>query len=203
MKKASLRVNVSSWCFMAPALLLLAVFTVYPIACGVGLAFCDFSLLQYNEAGQLVGPRWCGLDNFERLSHDSYFWLALRHSCTYLLVVPVLQLTSILVALALSHEGKLVSFWRTALYIPVVTSAVCVGIIWRWLLRSDGAINAVLQKIGAPEVPWLTDPNLALFSIMLVTLWQGVGYYMVLYLAGLQAVPRTKLRQEICRNKNP
>ena len=173
---------------MAPALLLLAVFTFYPILCGVGLAFCDFSLLRYDPSGQLQAPRWCGLENFRLAAHDRYFWLALRHSCTYLLVVPVLQLFSVLVALALNSQGRLIRFWRTALYLPVVTSAVCVGIIWRWFLRSDGALNSLLQTAGCTPVPWLTDPDWALGSVMLVTVWQGIGYYMILYLAGLQSI---------------
>ncbi len=177
-----------AWAFMAPALLLLAVFTFYPILCGVGLAFCDFSLLRYSPDGVLEAPRWVGWDNFARLQEDRYAWLALRHSLLYLLVVPVLQLAAILVALALNGEGMVMKLLRTAIYVPVVTSAVCVGIIWRWVLRSDGLLNALLGAVGIPAVPWLTDPDVALFSVMLVTLWQGVGYYMILYLAGLQSI---------------
>ncbi|MBQ7567587.1 sugar ABC transporter permease [bacterium] len=180
--------GLTAWLFLAPSISLLLIFTFYPIICGTVLAFCDFSLLRYTPEGALQPPRWCGVDNFSRLSHDRYFWLALRHSCMYLLIVPVLQLSSILVAFLLSRQGALSSFWRTALYLPVVTSAVCAGIIWRWVLRSDGAMNVLLQSGGCSAVPWLTDPDWAMLSVMLVTFWQGLGYYMILYLAGLQAI---------------
>lgn len=182
------RRTLTAWLFLTPALLLLLIFTFYPILCGVVLAFCDFSLLSYNPEGSLQPPSWCGWDNFRRLSQDRYFWLALRHSCLYLLIVPVLQLSAILVALLLNGPGAMVKFWRTALYMPVVTSAVCTGIMWRWVLRSDGALNGLLASVGVTGVPWLTEPHWAMFSVMLVTFWQGLGYYMILYLAGLQSI---------------
>lgn len=180
-----------AWLFLAPALIVLLVFTLYPIACGVGLAFCDYSMLRHNEAGQLCWPQWCGLDNFTRLWHDRYFFLALKNSLVYLLVVPVLQFLSILVALCLTQQTILNRMWRTALYLPVVTSVVVVGIAWKWALRSDGLINQVLGWLSGGTIApigWLTDSRLALYSVMFVTLWQGIGYYMILYLAGLQAI---------------
>lgn len=187
-KSVKRRRTLMAWLFMAPAFILLSVFTFYPILCGAALAFCDFSLLRYTPEGLLQAPRWCGWENFQRLGEDRYFWLALRHSCIYLLIVPVLQLGAVLAALALNGSGPWVKFWRTALYLPVVTSSVCVGIIWRWVLRSDGAFNALWTCMGGEALPWLTEPDWALFSVMLVTFWQGLGYYMVLYLAGLQSI---------------
>lgn len=187
-KRAQRRVSLTAWLFMAPALLFLSVFTFYPIICGAGLAFCDFSLLRYTPEGLLQPPRWCGWENFQRIGQDRYFWLALRHSVTYLLIVPVLQFAAILVALALSGGGAGVKFWRTALYLPAITSSVCAGIIWRWVLRSDGAFNALWSSVGGDALPWLTEPHWAMFSVMLVTFWQGLGYYMILYMAGLQSI---------------
>lgn len=173
---------------MAPALLLLGIFTFYPIMCGVTLAFTDFSLLRSHPDGTLVWPQYVGLANFRRLLSDSYFWLALQHSVTYLLVVPVLQLASIVVAVALNCTRPGVRLFRTALYLPVVTSVVVVGITWKWLLRSDGLLNNLLGYLGLPTAAWLTDANWALAAVMLVTFWQGLGYYMIIYLAGLQAI---------------
>lgn len=180
---------LSAWLFMAPALLVLAVFTFYPIVCGVLLAFFDFNLLRHTPEGVLAPPRWAGLANFERLIHDRYFWIAMKNSLLYLLVVPVLQIASILIAVAVNQPLRGVRFFRTAIYIPVITSVVVVGIAWKWVLRSDGLANMVLNAVGIPsKVAWLNDPDLALFSVMFVTVWQGLGYYMILYLAGLQSL---------------
>lgn len=200
MKGAGRRALVA-WLFLAPAMILLGVFTFYPILCGVGLAFFDFNLLRHTPEGTLALPRFVGLENFERLIHDRYFWIALRNSMLYLLVVPVLQFLSVLLAVAVNQPLRGMRFYRTALYVPVVTSVVVVGIAWKWVLRSEGLANQLLaglgvqglaRALGHPELfplPWLTDPDWALFSVMFVTVWQGLGYYMVLYLAGLQALP--------------
>lgn len=193
--------SLVAWLFMAPALLVLGLFTFYPILCGVLLAFFDFSMLRHTPEGLLAPPRFVGLENFQRLLHDRYFWTALANSILYLLVVPVLQILSILIAVAVNQPLRGVRFFRTALYVPVVTSVVVVGIAWKWVLRSDGLANRLLEALGIGRlaqllgvsdflpVPWLTDPDWALFSVMLVTLWQGLGYYMILYLAGLQTIP--------------
>lgn len=179
----------TAWMFMAPALLILGVFTFYPIICGVALAFTDFSLLRHTPEGQLVGPRWIGFHNFGRLWVDPYFWKALTNSMTYLLVVPVIQIASIALAVMVDKPFRGRNFFRTAFYIPVITSVVVIGITWRWVFRSDGLANFILGQVGLGPIPFLTDPNYALHSIMFVTLWQGLGYYMILYLAGLQAIP--------------
>ena len=178
-----------AWVFLAPALLILGLFTFYPISCGVGLAFTEFSLLRHTSAGELVGPRWVWFENFSRLWVDPYFWKALLNSVTYLLVVPVIQLCAIVLAVLVDKPFRGRNFFRTAFYIPVITSVVVIGITWRWVFRSDGLANFLLGWIGIEPIPFLTDPRYALVSIMFVTLWQGLGYYMILYLAGLQSIP--------------
>ena len=181
------------WLFMAPMLLILGVFVVYPMLCGTVLAFFDFSLLRYNDNGNLMGPHWVGLDNFRRLWSDPDFFFFFKNSCLYLLVVPPLQGMALFFAWLLNGQSRWEQLARTVLYIPVVTSTVVVGLCWRWMLRSDGLLNEALRMISwgnIEPIPWLTDSRLAIFSIMLATAWQGVGYYLILYLAGLQAIPR-------------
>lgn len=178
-----------AWIFLAPALLILGVFTFYPIFCGVGLAFTEFSLLRHTAEGQLVSPKFAGVDNFWRLWVDPYFWKALFNSLTYLLVVPVIQLAAIGLAVLVDKPFRGRNFFRTAFYIPVITSVVVIGITWRWVFRSDGLANFLLGLVGLGPVEFLTSPDTALLSIMFVTLWQGLGYYMILYLAGLQTIP--------------
>lgn len=182
--------RAAPWLFLAPALVILTLFTFYPMVCGVALAFTEFSLLRHTEAGQLVMPRFSGFDNFFRLWVDPYFWKALLNSILYLLVVPVIQLLSIGVAVLVDKPFPGRQFFRTAFYVPVITSVVVVGITWNWVFRSDGLANYLLSLVGIGPIGFLTDPDFALFSIMFVTLWQGLGYYMILYLAGLQAIPQ-------------
>ncbi|MEW6282286.1 MAG: sugar ABC transporter permease [Candidatus Eremiobacterota bacterium] len=181
--------NRTAYLFMAPAMILLAVFTLYPMLVGTALAFFDFNLLRHTPEGSLRPPRFIGLENLVRLASDPYFAVALKNSLLYLLVVPAIQLASILLAVLVNQPLRGRTFFRAALYVPVITSIVIVGIAWKWLLRSDGLVNAVLGDFGVAPVGWLTQRDLALFSVMFVTMWQGLGYYMMLYLAGLQSIP--------------
>jgi putative chitobiose transport system permease protein len=177
------------WFFLAPALAVLVLFTFYPMVCGISLAFTEFSLLRHTQEGRLVMPRFVGMENFFRLWVDPYFWKALLNSVKYLLVVPVIQILSIGIAVLVDKPFPGRQLFRTAFYIPVITSVVVVGITWNWVFRSDGLANYLLGLVGIERVGFLTDPDFALYSIMFVTLWQGLGYYMILYLAGIQSIP--------------
>lgn len=178
-----------AYLFLTPALVILGVFTFYPIFCGVALAFTEFSLLRHTVEGELVPPKFAGFGNFWKLWIDPYFWKALGNSITYLAVVPVIQLASIVLAVLVDKPFRGRNFFRTAFYIPVITSVVVIGITWRWVFRSDGLANFLLGLVGLGPIEFLTSPDYALWSIMFVTLWQGLGYYMILYLAGLQTIP--------------
>lgn len=115
----------------------------------------------------------------------------MKHSITYLIVVPLIQIFSILIAITLNRKLKGLSFFRSAYYIPVITSMVAVSITWKWLLNSDGLLNNILVNFGILDTPisFLDNPDFALYTVMFVTLWKGLGYYMVIYLAGLQSIP--------------
>ena len=172
------------WLFLAPALLLLAVFTFWPILWGSYLAFTEYNFL--------TPPRWVGLANFEDLLEDPVFFISLRNSLLYLLIVPAIQLGAIVLAVVVNNGLPGIKLFRAAFYVPVVTSVSVVGLMWGWMSNEQGLINAVLQWLHVINDPigWLSDDRLALFSLMLVTLWRGLGWYMVLYLAALQAIPK-------------
>lgn len=176
------RRSLAPYAFLLPALLLLSVFTVFPLAVGAVLSF-----FHYNAVSP---PQFAGLQNFRELFHDGVARIALKNSALYLLVVPVLQLLAILIAVLVNHETKGVRAFRALFYIPVITSIVVVAIAWKWLLAEDGLLNGFLLALHVIRQPihWLTDPSIALFSVMMVTLWKGLGYYMVIYLAGLQSL---------------
>jgi putative chitobiose transport system permease protein len=172
-----------AYLFLAPALLLLGVFTFYPVVFGTGLSLFEYDVIS--------PPRYVGLAQFAALWHDRYFWTALRNSAVYLAVVPVLQFSAIVLALWVRRPLRGIAWFRAAYYVPVVTSIVVVGLMWRWLYDEAGVLNYVLLRLGLVHAPvhWLSDPGLALYSVMLVTWWKGLGYYMVIYLAGLEAIP--------------
>ncbi|MDR7519002.1 MAG: sugar ABC transporter permease [Armatimonadota bacterium] len=172
-----------AYLFLLPALLLLGAFTFYPVAVGTALSLFDYDVIS--------PPRFVGLDHFRALWADRYLWIALANSGKFLLVVPVLQACSIGLAVAVNRPLRGIRWFRAAYYLPVVTSMVVAGLMWRWLLEQDGVVNFALLRLGVLERPvaWLGHPDLALYAVMFVTLWKGLGYYMVIYLAGLQAIP--------------
>ncbi|MDR7418117.1 MAG: sugar ABC transporter permease [Armatimonadota bacterium] len=167
---------------MLPALVVLGVFTFYPVLFGTAL-----SLFKYDV---ISPPQWVGLDHFRALWGDRYFRIALTNSVKFLLVVPILQALSIGLAVAVNRPLRGIHWFRAAYYLPVVTSMVAAGLMWRWLLEQDGLLNYLLLKVGILHKPvaWLGNPAVALYAVMFVTLWKGLGYYMVIYLAGLQAI---------------
>lgn len=181
--KRQIKENLIAYLFMAPALVILAVFVFYPIIYSIPLAFYDYSVL-----GKTT---YIGWDNFSRALHDEEFWIAIKHSVMFVMVVPVIQILSIMLASLVNTKTRGISFFRVLYYIPVVTSMIAVSIIWNWIFKEDGILNAILIQIGLLKDPilWLGDANLALFTLMFITIWQGVGYYMMLYLAGLQSLP--------------
>lgn len=182
-RRARLGQAMHAWMFLAPALVLLALFTFWPMLWGSYLAFTEYKII--------APPTWVGLRNFEDLFEDPVFWISLRNSLVYLLVVPVIQLGAILLAVLVNNSLPGIKLFRAAFYVPVVTSVSVVGIMWGWMYNEQGLINAVLQQlrvIGEP-IGWLSDDRLALFSVMAVTVWRGLGWYMVMYLAALQAIP--------------
>lgn len=169
--------------FSGGALALVLVMTVFPFFNTLVLAFTDATMLQ--------GGSFIGLENFRQLLHDDRFATALLNSSLYvLLVVPLMVVMPLVLATLVAGQGRLLGFFRTAYYLPVVMSAVVVGLIWTNLLERRGLVNELLQwlqMISGP-IPFLTDRWLLLFSAMFVTVWMGLGYYMVIYLAALASI---------------
>jgi len=182
--RARWRRNLRPWLFLAPALVLLGAFTFWPVLWGSYLAFTEYNFL--------TPPRWVGLANFEDLLQDPVFFISIKNSLLYLLIVPAIQLGAIVLAVLVNNSLPGIRFFRAAFYTPVVTSVSVVGIMWGWMYNEQGLINAVLRWLHVINDPvgWLSDDRLALFSVMAVTLWRGLGWYMVLYLASLQAIPK-------------
>ena len=172
-----------AWLFLTPALLLLALFSFWPVIWGGVLAFTEYKII--------TPPTWVGLRNFEDLVEDPVFWISLKNSLLDLLIVPLIQLGAILLAVLVNNRLPGVRIFRTAFYLPVVTSVSVVGLMWGWMYNEQGLINGVLQwaRVINEPIGWLSDDRLALYSVMFVTMWRGLGWYMVMYLAALQSIP--------------
>ncbi|MFC5144383.1 carbohydrate ABC transporter permease [Streptomyces aureoversilis] len=183
MKRVRTHRAASPWLFLLPGLGTVAAFNLYPFLTTLHKAFTD--------ARTLTPGSWVGLRNFRELLQDEQFWVALRNSGLYVvLVVPFTVLLPLLLALLVQKRIPGVAFFRSAFYTPVVASVVVVALIWEWMLDDRGLVNAVLRVLGAGPVSFLGDEWLLLFSAMALTVWKGLGYYMIIYLAALANVPR-------------
>ncbi len=169
---------------MTPGLILLILFVFWPIIYSVPLALTNYSVIGKTE--------FVGLDNFVQAFQDRNFITSLVNSLLYVIVVPFIQIFSILMAILVNSSVKGIKWFRTAYYIPVVTSMVAVALIWGWLLNQNGVVNYVLASLGLMEerITWLSNQHTALWTLMFITMWKGLGYYMMIYLAGLQSIPK-------------
>lgn len=169
----------------APYTVFLLVFAAYPIAFALALVFMQWDLV--------TAPSFAGVDNIRMLGNDSRFWRAVGNTFVFLGIHVPLQIASALaLALALNRPLAFRSFWRAAFFLPVVISGAVVAILWSNLYATDvGLINRLLVRIGLAPVPWLTNPSTAMPAIAAMVTWKNVGFYVIIYLAGLQYIPRS------------
>ncbi|MBW4419126.1 MAG: sugar ABC transporter permease [Myxacorys californica WJT36-NPBG1] len=174
--------HLTPYFFLLPALIILGITVFYPALQAFYLSFTRYDLIDE--------PQWIGWANFKRLAADALFWQTLRNTILYLVcVVPILVIAPLGLAILVNQKLRGIRWFRVAYYTPVIISMVVAGIAWKWLYADNGLLNQTLQALGIPAIPWLTDPSWSIFSVMAVTVWKGLGYYMVIYLAGLQAIP--------------
>jgi multiple sugar transport system permease protein len=169
--------------FLAPTLLGLAVLSAGPILATLAISLTKWDLL--------TAPKLVGLDNFLALLSDDRFLKALRNTFFYTIVsVPVGLVVALGLALALNTKVRGIAFIRTAYFLPVVTSTIAIALVWQWIYSADsGLLNQVLGIFGITSQKWLSDPTLAMPSIIAMSIWQGLGVNVIIFLAGLQAIP--------------
>jgi len=174
----------TAYLFLAPGLLLFAAFRLYPLLEGLRLSFTNARLGRATE-------QFVGFANYTRLTEDSRFQVSLTNTAFYALAstLPVLVIP-LLLALAL-NRGALRNTLRSVFFFPFTLSVVTVGLAWLWLLDPVvGPFNYYLRRLGAPSHSWLAEPQTAMWAIIVTTVWWVTGYYLVIYLAGLQDIPR-------------
>jgi len=175
--------SIAAWTFLAPALLFLGTFLIWPIAYLFYLSFTSGSFTQ-------SGVRWIGLNNYWRLATNPDFWQILQNTIyfTTATVIPSLVIPlglAVLLNRSFAWRGAL----RTAYFIPSITSLVAVGLGWRWLFQTEGPVNNALMDLGLNPIPWLSSTVWAMPVIILLSVWKQLGFNMVVFLAGLQAIP--------------
>lgn len=176
---------VAGLAFLAPSLLVLILFVYFPIVWAFGISFTNW------QAG-VSATNFVGVENYANTLTSAQFWNALRNTLYFMVLkLPIDIVLSLAVALLLNQRLRGMSFFRVAMFMPVVTSVVAAAAIWRVLYNpSFGVFNSVLTSLGLPTQRWLRDPNLAMPSVVLVALWKGLGYNIVIFLAGLQGISR-------------
>jgi multiple sugar transport system permease protein len=179
----------AAWLFLMPALVLLGVFFFLPIVAAFLLSFTDFDIYALADPHNV---RAIGVRNYARLTTSPVFWLALKNTFYFVLVGGPLTVAVSLSA-ALLVNAKLVrmkGLFRTIYFAPFVTTLVAVAVVWRYLYHPDyGLINYALAKLGGPRVDWLGNPRWAMPAIILMAVWKNFGYNMLIFIAGLQAIP--------------
>jgi multiple sugar transport system permease protein len=169
--------------FLAPTLLGLAVLSAGPILATLAISLTKWDLL--------TAPKLTGLDNYTALLTDDRFLKALRNTFFYTIVsVPLGLVIALGLAMALNAKIRGIAFIRTAYFLPVVTSTIAVALVWQWIYNADyGLLNQALGAVGIPAQKWLSDPTLAMPSIIIMSIWQGLGINVIIFLAALQAIP--------------
>ena len=177
------RFSATPYLFLAPALALIGIFVIYPILAVVYFSFTEWDIVR--------PPVWIGIQNYQQLVADPTFWRALTNSLVYLLVTPTIIALSVGLAIIVNRKLRGISIFRALYFVPAVSGSIAIGIAWRWLFDRNGLINSILISIGALKTPiqWLSEPSLVLPIAMLLTIWAGIGYYSVIFVAGLQNIP--------------
>jgi len=182
---------------LLPTVIGLAIFRLGPMLGSLVISFTDWNML--------LPPTYIGFDNYKELFQDPAFLQVVGSTFLFSLVYVVgVMVLGLGLALLLNRKSKGIGFFRGAFYSPVITSAVAVGIVWSWILSPRyGVLNQFFTAIGLKEVYWLGDPKLALVVVAVIQVWKMTGYYMILFLSGLQDIPDTLQEAAVVDGANP
>jgi len=183
------KVWMSPALFLAPALLLIAVFFFIPVLASFLMSFTDFDIYSLADSSN---ARFVGLENYKNLLSDPLFWKAMRNTLYFVFVgVPLSLLVSLGTALLLNSKLiRFMSLFRLAYFLPVVTTLVAVAVVWRYIYHpSFGLVNYLLGLLGMSTVDWLGNPKWAMLALIIMAVWKNFGYNMIIFIAGLQNIP--------------
>ena len=169
--------------FLLPSAVVLVIFFFIPFFQTFLLSFLDYSTNIYK-------PEFIGVANYVKLFNNPVFYKVLWNTFIYLFIaVPILAIFPLFLAVLINQKIKGATLYKILIYLPVIVSIVVAAIAFKWLYADQGILNYVVTSLGFKSIGWLTDPNYALYSVIIVTIWKGIGYYMIIYLAALMSVP--------------
>lgn len=170
--------------FLLPACIILTVFFFIPFFQTIVLSFYDYTSSIYN-------PTYVGADNYINIFHSGLFYKVMGNTLLFLLlVVPFLVIVPLFLAILINQKIRGITLYKIIIYLPVIVSIVVAAIAFKWLYAQDGILNYFMTTFGLKPIAWLTDSRFSMLSVAIVTIWKGIGYYMMIYLAGLMSVPQ-------------
>lgn len=176
--------KTAPYLFLLPAMAILIIFFFIPFFQTVQLSFLDYSQDIYQAS-------FIGLKNYIQILHNPIFYKVLWNTVLYLIVaVPILAIVPLFLAILINQKIRGITIYKILIYMPVIVSIVVAAIAFKWLYAQDGIMNYLMQTLHLPTIGWLTDPNYAIYSVIILTVWKGIGYYMMIYLAALMSVPK-------------
>ena len=176
--------KTAPYLFLLPAGIVLLIFFFIPFFQTIGLSFLDYSNNIYHAS-------FAGLQNYVAILHNPVFYKVMLNTIIYLVVaVPVLAIIPLFLAILINQKIKGITLYKILIYLPVIVSIVVAAIAFKWLYAEQGILNYLLNIFHIHSIGWLTDPKYAIYSVIIVTIWKGIGYYMMIYLAALMSVPK-------------
>lgn len=176
--------KTAPYLFLLPAGIVLLIFFFIPFFQTIGLSFLNYSNNIYN-------PNFAGLENYVQILHNPIFYKVMWNTLLYLIVaVPILAIIPLFLAILINQKIKGITLYKILIYLPVIVSIVVAAIAFKWLYAQQGILNYILNVMHINSIGWLTDPKYAIYSVIIVTIWKGIGYYMMIYLAALMSVPK-------------
>ncbi|NMB46620.1 MAG: sugar ABC transporter permease [Firmicutes bacterium] len=195
--KTRRRESLAGYLFIAPNLLGFLVFQLIPIIAAIVLGFSSWDLIN--------PPEWVGLTNYKTLLNDPVFKLSLQKTLYFVIVnVPVQSILALMIAVLLNQNVKFQNLLRTLFIVPWVSMAVAVGLTWTWIFNSQfGLLNQILNSLGFRKIPWLASQDWALNSVIIVNVWQYLGFHIIIFLTGLQLIPQEVTEAAIVDGATP
>ncbi|MCS7461958.1 sugar ABC transporter permease [Paenibacillus doosanensis] len=179
--------TLAGFLFVSPMLIGVTILVLLPIIATFILSFSDWNFIMgFN------GFKWAGLDNFRKLATDATFLKSFINNAIFLLTVPIYLIVSLVLAILIDKSVYWKGYFKVAYFMPYISSVVAVAVVWQVLFHpSVGPVNMFLESIGISNPPkWLADPNYALISMMMISVWMSIGFNMIVYIAGLQSIPK-------------
>nr|WP_028390905.1 MULTISPECIES: sugar ABC transporter permease [Bacillaceae] len=179
--------NLAGLLFVSPMLIGVGILTLLPIIATFILSFADWNFIM-----GITQINWVGLDNFKALFENEGFLKSVVNNLLFLLTVPITMIFSLLIAIVIDKHVYMKSYFKVAFFMPYISSIVAIAVVWQVLFNpTNGPINQFLFSIGIENPPtWIADPNFALISVMVIQIWASIGFNMILFLAGLQSIPK-------------